>query len=129
MVMDKRGFTLVEVLIAVSITLVGILGSLVLILYSQLTAQVAKQKTLAGFIAQSQLSLIQAAPLEYYPAWFDDNALRIVDSVKEPDLSLCKSWQISATVVSPGVKLYRVTLRLIMENGNQETFVTYATPK
>lgn len=123
--MDKKGFSLVEVLIAVAILLLGILSIMMLILHAERTNLIAQQKTIAGLIARSQSSQLHAAPLEALPDWFEANSLKLLDT---PD-GLCRGWVTNVQAVSPEAKLFRVTLYLTMENGDVEEFVTYVAPK
>ena len=127
--MDHRGFTLVEVLIAVSILLIGILAGAGLMAKSLSAQQRAREKTIASQIASSQLSVLQALDPGWYLAWFDRNSLVVIDPAKEPQFGSCTGWSTTVEQVSQATSTYRVTMCLFMTSGANEEFVTYVTPK
>ena len=127
--MGKKGFSLIEVLIAVLILLVAVLSAVALILKSELATHQAKEETLAALIIQSQFSLLAAAHAAYQQYWLADNALNFVKPLQEPDKWLCRSWMVSATEIALDPQLFRVTMNLQMIDGRQEDYVTYITPR
>lgn len=127
--MPKKGFTLLEVVIALVIILVGIVGAQQLInrsLKSQLTAA---EKQLAANLAASELALLQVGDLDGgFDAWLERNAVRnLTDS--ERVYALADGWFAAVNALSANQDIYRVTFVVQMLDGRREIFVTYVARK
>ncbi|NIA16309.1 MAG: prepilin-type N-terminal cleavage/methylation domain-containing protein [Nitrospiraceae bacterium] len=126
---DRRGFTLLEVLIAVAILGVGIIAVMQLFPASMRQTQVANERTAATAVANSELSRLRALDLASdFDSWVDRNTVRTL-SETERIYALYDGWRTTVTRAEGSEDLYRVTFTVQMADGRNETFVTYVTPR
>lgn len=150
------GFTLLEVLVAMFILIVGIIAVMQMLPTSLLQARMAAERSVGAQIARNVLGSIRAADaesittgaLERYEITLDDpgttdvveSALLNLDRVQNPDKVIADipaavnpshlyGYQ---TVIQPmpGVDethLYKVTFVLDYADGRSETYVTYVS--
>lgn len=153
---SQHGFTLLEVLVAMFILIVGIIAVMQMLPTSLLQARMAAERSVGAQIARNVLGSIRAADaqsittgaLERYDAELDDpatldiveNALLNLDRVQNPDKVLANipaavnpshlyGYQ---TIVQPmpganETHLYKVTLVLDYADGRTESYVTYVS--
>lgn len=126
--MNKKGFTLLEVLMAVTLLFVGIIAVLQLFIASQMQARLAADRTIAPFVAQSNLALIQAAGPQALPKWLQSNAIRSLEQIAESG-DIVNGWHSSAQMINQNPETYRITFVVELRDGQQRSFVTYITEK
>lgn len=128
---ETRGFTLLEVIIASAIFLVGIMGAWKLFPIAVRNNQVANEKTVTSELANDRLSRTRMLGAErLYQPGYDfrrDPALN-----QTLDATAAASGQYSAYVSSrhslAGAEttgLQRVTFTVDMPDGRRESYVTY----
>lgn len=154
---NEQGFTLLEVLVAMFILIVGIIAVMQMLPTSLLQARMAAERSVGAQIARNVLGSIRAADaeslstgaIERYdefvlgdPATADvvERSLLNLDRVENPDKVIAGipaavnpthlyGYQ---TVVQPvpgleGAHLYKVTFVLDYADGRSETYVTYVS--
>ena len=126
---DSRGFTLLEVLIAVAILGVGIIAVMQLFPASMRQTQVANERVAATTVASSELSRLRALDLATeFDSWVDRNTIRTLNET-ERIYALYDGWRTTVTRAEGSDDLYRVTFTVQMADGRNETFVTYVAPR
>ena len=126
--MGKSGFTLIEVMVALLILLIGIVAGMQLMAVAYKQAQLAQEKTLASALATSQLSQLQAISVDQLPEWLNKNANKVT-SVAERNRTSCLGWVSSLNLISGSENTYQVTIHLLMSSGRVEDFTTVITEK
>lgn len=127
---DNRGFTLVEVIVALTILSIGIIAIMRLFPTSIQQTRLAAERQQAAFLAKTELGKLRSGGVgPQLTAWAVDNAYR---DMATPSGSnnydvLYKSWTSTVKRVSGEVDLYRVTFNVEMFDGRRERFVTYVT--
>ena len=129
--MDKkyqRGFTLVEVIVALTILSIGIIAIMRLFPTSIRQTQIAAERQQASFLAKTELGQLRAGGVgSSLNSWAAQNAFRSLAQAGGEYTGLYKSWTTTTKRVSSDVDLYRVTLNVEMFDGRRERFVTYVT--
>lgn len=124
----QRGFTLVEVIVALTILSIGIIAIMRLFPTSIRQTQIAAERQQASFLAKSELGQLRAGGVGVnLNGWAAQNAFRSLAQAGGEYTGLYKSWTTTAKRVSSDVDLYRITLNVEMFDGRRERFVTYVT--
>ncbi len=131
----KSGFTLLEVLVALTILAVGLIAIMRLFPLSLRNSQVAAERTAVASLARTELGRVRAGGVfnqeNFQPwihSWAERNALRNLTAAQRA-YSLYDSWRTTVQRVggSEGADLFRVTFSVKMFDGREEKFVTYVT--
>ncbi len=126
---DEKGFTLLEVLVALGIMLIGIIATMQMFPRSLLQARVAAERTVATSVVQSQFGLIRAGTATGLAADRivnqDDKSVR--DSVLWDDETNRFGYHTEVQLMPGGAtsNLQRVTFVIEFVDDRTETFVTY----
>lgn len=124
----NRGFTLIEVIVALTILSIGIIAIMRLFPTSIRQTQIAAERQQISFLAKTEMAKLRAGGVgPQMLAWSADNAFQNMAATDGTYKSLYKSWTSSVKRVSGEVDLYRVTFNLEMFDGRRERFVTYVT--
>jgi prepilin-type N-terminal cleavage/methylation domain-containing protein len=122
---EKNGFTLIEVLVALFILLLGIGAVMYLFPASLSAARAAAERTRTSQTAHSVISQIRASSAE---ALYND---RLLPSVLSQQSSASNVYGFSTSVQrlagASEVYLQRVTFAVTLANGQTETFTTYVS--
>lgn len=130
------GFSLLEVLIALTILAIGLIAAMRLFPESLRQTQVAAERTTVASLANTELGRVKAGGIgNQLSEWASENGsvnLRnMLASANIYDIAasgaLYDGWRASVQRVGGDVDLYRVTFSVQMFDGRQETFVTYVT--
>lgn len=125
---SQRGFTLVEVIVALTILSIGIIAIMRLFPTSIQQTRIAAERQQASFLAKTELGQLRAGGVGAgLSSWAAQNAFRSLARAGGEYTGLYKSWTTTAKRVSSDVDLYRVTLNVEMFDGRRERFVTYVT--
>ncbi|MBI4557331.1 MAG: hypothetical protein HY706_07090 [Candidatus Hydrogenedentes bacterium] len=123
---SKIGLTLVEVLIAISILIIGIVGMMRLFPVGLRQNRAAQERTSVSELAHSRLDRLQAAGAEDLLS--NHSVSRAgVPQTDDPYTGLYNSWQedLQRFGGAADTGLQRVTFSVLMPDGRRETFVTY----
>jgi prepilin-type N-terminal cleavage/methylation domain-containing protein len=121
------GFTLLEVLVALTILAIGIIAIMRLFPSSLRQVQVARERTAVATLAKTELGKVRAGGVgNQLSTWAAQNALRQLDSTQQA-YALYDSWRSSVQRIGGDVDLYRITFMVRMFDGREEKFVTYVT--
>lgn len=125
---SNRGFTLIEVIVALTILSVGIIAIMKLFPRSLQQTQLAAERQQASFLAKSELGKLRAGGVgAQLNSWAANNAFQNLGAVGGVYSGMYKSWTSTVKRVSSEVDLYRVTFNVEMFDGRRERFVTYIT--
>jgi prepilin-type N-terminal cleavage/methylation domain-containing protein len=117
----REGFTLLEVLIALTILAVGIMAVMQLFPVSLTSARQAIEDTVSAELADSQLGKVRASGA--------DRLMRGLSSIQtvSAGYSVYSNYQSSVQRMrgAGGVGLQRVVFRVEMPDGREQAFVTY----
>lgn len=128
---ENAGFTLLEVMISLTILAVGIVAVMQLFPISLRQSRVAAERTVVASLAKTELGKVKAGGVgTQLQEWARSNAFRTLSEI-EQGYALYQGWRTTVQRV-PGasagnVDLYRVTFAVQMLDGREETFVTYVT--
>lgn len=135
---EKKGFTLVEVLVSLAILSIGIIAIMQLFPKSVRQARVAAERTSVASLAKTELGRVRAGGVfsqdgtsgfdRFISGWAARNALRSLTAAQRA-YALYDSTRATVQRIS-GVdepSLYRVTYSVTMTDGRVEEFVTYVT--
>lgn len=124
---SKRGFTLLEVVVALTILSIGIIAIMRLFPTSLRQVQVARERTAVATLAKTELGRVRAGGVgNQLTAWANNNALRQLSSAEQA-YAMYDSWRSSVQRIGGDVDLYRITFMVRMFDGREEKFVTYVT--
>ena len=124
----QRGFTLVEVIVALTILSIGIIAIMRLFPTSIQQTRIAAERQQASFLAKTELGQLRAAGTgSGLSGWAAQNTFRSLAEAGGEYRGMYKSWTSTVKRVSSDVDLYRVTLNVEMFDGRRERFVTYVT--
>ena len=124
----NRGFTLVEVIVALTILSIGIIAIMRLFPTSIQQTRIAAERQQASFLAKTEMGKLRAGGVgAQLNSWAADNAFRNLATAGGTYEGLYKSWTSTVKRVSGEVDLYRVTFNVEMFDGRRERFVTYVT--
>jgi prepilin-type N-terminal cleavage/methylation domain-containing protein len=126
----RLGFTLLEVLIALTILAVGILAIMRLFPMSLVQQRRAAERTVIASLARTQLSEIRTGGVgQSLVSWLQSNSYHVVAQAAR-GYTLYDSWRGSATRMGGSdVDLYRVVFTVRLHDGREEEFVTYVTER
>ncbi len=125
----ERGFTLLEVLIALAILGVGIMAVMQLFPASLRQSRAANERIAASQLANSELSRLSALDLNRdFDSWLQRNSMHTLQEI-ERIYALYDGWRTTVQRAEGSDDLYRVTFTVQMMDGRYETFVTYVTPR
>lgn len=123
----NSGFTLLEVIVALTILAVGIIAILQLFPTSLRQARLAAEKTTVASLARTELGRVRAGGVGNQLAqWAEQNALRQLTEVQRA-YAMYESWRSTVQRVGGDVDLFRVTFTVRMPDERDEKFVTYVT--
>jgi type IV pilus modification protein PilV len=123
----NSGFTLLEVLIALAILAIGIIGAMQLFPASLRQSRVSAERTAAANLANSELGRLRALDVgRGFSSWLDRNTLETL-SETERSYALYEGWQTTIQRAVGSQDTYRVTFAVQMQDGRREIFVTYVT--
>ena len=125
------GFTLLEVLIALTIMAVGIMAVMALFPKSLDRQRVAAERSVIASLARTQLSEVRVGGTgpNGVLAWAKNNAYNVVAEAAR-GYTLYDAWRVNATRVGQSdVGLYRVVFTVRLHDGREEEFVTYVTDR
>ncbi len=123
----QGGFTLLEIIVSLTILGVGVIAVLQLFPLAQSQARRASEKTTVASLARTELGEVKAGGVgNNLNDWAVENALKQLNE-QERAYALYDSWRSSVQRVSGDVDLYRVTFSVRLFDGSEEKFVTYAT--
>lgn len=132
--MAKRGFSLLEVLIAMTILAIGVIGAMKLFPMTLRQVQGAHERTVATELAEDIFARLRTSGgrnLFYSwqriimpPASPPPSVFNILDAT---DIYIYSSCTTSVSLVQGGTEVYlnRATLNVQMPDGRYERFVTY----
>lgn len=123
---DNRGFTLIEVMVALTILSIGIIAIMRLFPQSVRQTRLANERQQTAFLAKTELGQLRAGGIDGLLAWAGANAYRNMQAAGG-SYGMYKSWTSSVQRVGSDVDLYRVTFNVEMYDGRRERFVTYVT--
>lgn len=124
----NRGFTLIEVIVALTILSIGIIAIMRLFPTSIRQTQLAAERQQVSFLAKTELGKLRAGGVgPQLISWAADNAFQNMGASGGVYTGLYKSWTSTVKRVSGEVDLYRVTFNVEMFDGRRERFVTYIT--
>jgi type IV pilus modification protein PilV len=124
----QRGFTLIEVIVALTILSIGIIAIMKLFPRSIQQTRQAAERQQASFLAKTELGQLRAGGVgPIMTNWAANNAFRSLATAGGEYTGLYKSWNSTVKRVSSDVDLYRVTFNVEMFDGRRERFVTYVT--
>ncbi|MCX5769430.1 MAG: prepilin-type N-terminal cleavage/methylation domain-containing protein [Candidatus Hydrogenedentes bacterium] len=123
----NRGFTLLEVLVAVAILGVGIIAVMGLFPQSLRAARAAAERNAAATAAGSALSQLRALDnISEMRAWINKNTMDGLTAA-EAVYAIYDDTGASVTRLPGTNDVFRVTYRVKMTDGRYESFVTYVT--
>ena len=123
----RSGFTLVEVMVALTILAVAIVAIMQLFPRAIQQSRTAAERQQVAFLAKTELGKLRAGGLgNLLTNWASSNTYRNLDA-SGGVYGLYKSWTSSVNRISSDVDLYRVTFSVEMYDGRRERFVTYVT--
>jgi prepilin-type N-terminal cleavage/methylation domain-containing protein len=129
---DHKGFTLVEVLVALTILGVALIAVMKIFPESIKQTRKAAERQQVSFLAKTELGKLRAGGVgPLLTGWAANNAYRNPAAAGgtyfDPVPGLYKSWTSTVKRISSDVDLYRVTFNVEMFDGRRERFVTYVT--
>ncbi len=125
----NSGFTLLEILVALTILAVGIMAILQLFPMSLRQSQTAAERTTIASLARSELGRVRAGGVgNFLNQWAESNTVRALTEAQKA-YSLYDSWRTTVQRIAGEVDLYRITFVVRMFDGREEKFVTYVTEK
>lgn len=123
----QAGFTLVEVIVALTILTVGIVAIMQLFPASLAQSRVAAERTVVASLAKTELGKVRAGGVgSQLQNWIEENALRALTEAQRA-YALYEGWRATVQRIGGDVDLYRVTFSVRMFDGRDEQFVTYVT--
>ena len=127
---SQWGFTLLEVLIALTIMAIGILAVMRLFPMALVQQRRAAERTVIASLARTQLSTVRTGGVgQSLVSWFQTNTYKVVAQAAR-SYTLYDSWRTTVTRMGqPDVDLYRVVFTVRMHDGRDEEFVTYVTDR
>jgi len=124
---NAAGFTLVEVIVALTILTVGIVAIMQLFPASMSQSRVAAERTVVASLAKTELGKVRAGGVgQQLQSWIAENALKTLTTAQQA-YALYEGWRASVQRIGGDVDLYRVTFSVRMFDGRDEEFVTYIT--
>jgi len=123
----NKGFTLLEVVVALTILAVGIVAIMRLFPMSLRQSQVAAERTTVASLARYKLGEVKVGGVgDQLAAWAEENALKQLNEAQRA-YELYEGWRSTVQRIGGDVDLYRITFSVRMFDGREEMFVTYVT--
>ncbi len=123
----RAGFTLLEVIVALSILAVGIIAIMQLFPVAVRQQRIAAERTVVASLAKTQLGKVKVTGVgSQLQSWVRENALRSLDETQRA-YALYQGWRSSVHRVGGDIDLFRVTFAVEMVDGREEKFVVYVT--
>jgi type IV pilus modification protein PilV len=123
----NAGFSLLEVMVALTILAVGVIGVIQLFPESLRQSRIAQERTSVASLASTQLGRVRAGSIsDLVSNWAVRNAFRELTQAQRA-YAVYDSWRASVNRIGGDVDLYRVTFSVTMFDGREERFVTYIT--
>jgi prepilin-type N-terminal cleavage/methylation domain-containing protein len=123
----RAGFTLLEVVVALSILAVGIIAIMQLFPVSLRQQRIAAERTVVASLAKTQLGKVKVSGVgSQLQNWARENALRSLTDTQRA-YALYQGWRSSVQRVGGDIDLFRVTFAVEMIDGREEKFVVYVT--
>jgi len=124
---SNAGFTLVEVIVALTILAVSIIAILQLFPASLRQTRIAAERTTVASLARTELGKVRAGGVgNTLDSWATQNALKQLTESQRA-YALYEGWRSSVQRIGGEVDLYRITFSVRMFDGREEQFVTYVT--
>lgn len=124
----SRGFTLLEVLVALVILTIGIIACVTLITGGQRNALSSQEKTIAWMVADSCFARLRATPLDESGAWQETEQSRLDAAAAES--GKIKSILLTVDKVDSGENAsFRVTLNFTMLSGRILSYTSALTDR
>jgi len=124
---NRGGFTLLEVVVALSILAVGIISIMQLFPVSLRQQRIASERTVVASLAKTELGKVKVTGAgQQLQDWVRENALRTLTDAQRA-YALYQGWRSTVQRISGDIDLYRVTFAVEMVDGREEKFVTYVT--
>lgn len=121
------GFTLLEVLVALTILAVGIIAIMQLFPTSLRQSRRAAEKTTVASLARTELGRVRASGVgNQLVQWAEENALRQLTEAQR-SYAMYDSWRATVQRMGGDVDLFRVTFTVQLPDERDEKFVTYVT--
>lgn len=121
------GFTLIEVVVALTILTVGIIAIMQLFPASLTQSRVAAERTVVASLAKTELGRVKAGGVgNQLESWIAENALKALTEAQRA-YALYEGWRATVQRIGGDIELYRVTFSVRMFDGRDENFVTYVT--
>lgn len=130
----QKGFTLVEVLVAMAILSIGVVAVLQLFPHALRLVRGAAERTQAAELADSEFARLRAAGVgSGLSEWLNNvkNAYSLyeiqrITEIYAPNI-LYEGVNATIERIASAGDMYRVTFSVLMADGRNETFVTYVT--
>ena len=126
----SAGFTLLEVIIALTILAVGILAVIRLFPMALTRQRVAAERTVVASLARTTLSEVRTGGVSsMINEWLARNSYHVIEQAAR-GYTLYDSWR--ADIMRTGgsdADLYRVVFSVRMHDGTEQEFVTYMTER
>ncbi|HOJ34860.1 MAG TPA: type IV pilus modification protein PilV [Candidatus Hydrogenedentes bacterium] len=124
--MTKRGFSLLEVLIAMTILAIGVIGAMRLFPMTLRQVRGAQERTVASELADDLFSRLRSAGgHNLFDAWSTMAGEPVFNLLQANDIY--SNYTTSVSLVSGGTEVYlhRATINVKMPDGRYERFVTF----
>ncbi len=122
------GFTLLEVMVALTILAVGLVAIMRLFPSAVSQSRRSAERTTVSMLAKTELGKVKAGGVgNQLVEWAKNNALRNLANASGGYDDLYAGWRSTVQRVGGDVDLYRVTFAVELFDGTEETFVTYVT--
>lgn len=128
------GFTLIEIMVALTILALGIVAVVQLFPRGLEQSRIAQERQVVASLAKTELGRVKVGGVgDPLVEWAEQNALRQL-GLTERAYALYEGWRSSVqrlggNVGGGDVELYRVSFFVRMIDGRDEKFVTYVTPE
>jgi prepilin-type N-terminal cleavage/methylation domain-containing protein len=124
---NASGFTLLEVVVALAILLIGILAVMQLFPAALTQSRLAAERSMVASLARTELGKVRTGgPGNFLAEWGKKNAFKNLSDA-ERAYSLYQGWRSSVQRIGGETDLYRVTFSVLLQDGREEEFVTYVT--
>ncbi len=124
---ERSGYSLVELLIALTILGIGLMATLRLFTQSLDNVQTANQRAVVSQLAESYMGRARAAGAKDLLVYRPRSVTVDAEADNSEDLAFFNNWSMHTEHVSAQeeVFLQRLTLVFELPDGRRETFVTY----
>jgi len=123
----RHGFSLLEVLVALTLLAVAIIAIMRLFPNSLRQSRTAAERTAIASLARTEMGRVKAGGIaNLLKNWAPQNALMEIDKTLKA-YALYNGWTSTVQRVGGRVDLFRITFNVTMFDGREEQFVTYVT--